>query len=277
MRAEAEAPFRTLRLVIYGFSVASASAATLISLPQLAGALGGARGALLLDDVLQNIAINVGAVAIFSYLFRQDWKARDKQLVRLGRESALAAQRIRLANGKRLTLRDLQGSSRCVLLAGTPAQVAASLSAAEPYRGALQQRGVFIVPLPIFEPSSGGGGGGGAGDAAAGGGQQQQEEAAAALPPLTKQDLRWRGEAEQLQGYRQWFQDQLTLTSSKVTSDTGLYVGLRLDGRVRASGMGGAPWARMVAELAPLEGDKKWSGMLDGFDGDSAPDRKSVV
>jgi hypothetical protein len=35
--------------------------------------------------------------------------------------------------------------------------------------------------------------------------------------------------------------------------------------------MGGAPWARMVAELAPLEGDKKWSGFMSGFDGDSAP------
>lgn len=35
MRAEAEAPFRTLRLVIYGFSVVSASVGTLISLPQV--------------------------------------------------------------------------------------------------------------------------------------------------------------------------------------------------------------------------------------------------
>lgn len=106
------------------------------------------------------IAINVGAVVIFGYLFRQDWKvrgcaaacirnsscekqtvrlaresvlagapslhtthtrntqahtltqfhiqARDKQMVRLARESVLAGQRVRLANGKRLTLRDLQ-------------------------------------------------------------------------------------------------------------------------------------------------------------------------
>jgi hypothetical protein len=74
MRAEAEAPFRSLRLVFYGFSVASAGVATLISLPQLAGALGGARGALEVEDVLTNLAINIGAVTIFAYLFRQDWK-----------------------------------------------------------------------------------------------------------------------------------------------------------------------------------------------------------
>ncbi|KIY99276.1 hypothetical protein MNEG_8687 [Monoraphidium neglectum] len=265
MRAEAEAPFRTLRLVIFGFSVASAGVGTLISLPQLAGALNGGRNAMQVDDVLTNLAINIGAVTIFAFLFRQDWKAREKQLVRLGRESALASQRVLLANGKRRTLRDLQGTSRCVLLAGTPSQVAASLAAAEPYREQLLQRGVFIVPVPIFdEPASSSGSGG---DEQ----QGQQQQAAATIPPLERGDLRWRGEAQQLQGYKQWFQDQLSFSSSKVTSDTGLYVGLRLDGRVRASGMGGAPWARMVAELAPLEGESKWAGMLDGFDGDSAP------
>lgn len=39
------------------------------------------------------------------------------------------------------------------------------------------------------------------------------------------------------------------------------------DGRTRASGMGCPPWARFAAELAPLEGDDKWSGFFDGFDG----------
>jgi hypothetical protein len=74
MRAEAEAPFRTLRLVIFGFSVASAGVGTLISLPQLAGALNGGRNAMQVDDVLTNLAINIGAVTIFAFLFRQDWK-----------------------------------------------------------------------------------------------------------------------------------------------------------------------------------------------------------
>lgn len=39
------------------------------------------------------------------------------------------------------------------------------------------------------------------------------------------------------------------------------------DGRTRASGMGPPPWARFVGELAPLEGDDKWTGFFDGFDG----------
>jgi len=76
MRAEAEAPFRTLRFVIFGFSIASAGVATLISLPQLAGALGGARGALAVEDVLQNLVINIAAVTIFGFLLRRDLKVR---------------------------------------------------------------------------------------------------------------------------------------------------------------------------------------------------------
>jgi hypothetical protein len=73
LRSEAEAPWRSLRLVLYGFSVASAGMGTLISIPQLIGALGGAPGALAVDTVLQNIAINVGAVSIFGFLFSKDW------------------------------------------------------------------------------------------------------------------------------------------------------------------------------------------------------------
>lgn len=247
MRAEAEAPFRTLRLVLFGFSAASAAVGLLISLPQLIGALGGARGALAVDDVAVNIAVNAGAAATFGFLFRNDWRAREKQIARLTRESALADQRVRLANGKRVALRELQGNSRCVLVAGTPAQVAASLAEAEQYRDALEKRGVFVVALPIFEAgaSSGGAasssGSGSSGDASSSGGSGSGGGAAAAaapaaLLPLQKADLRWRGEAEGLQGYRRWFEDQLRLTPAKVTANTGLYVGLRLDGRVRASG-----------------------------------------
>jgi hypothetical protein len=31
--------------------------------------------------------------------------------------------------------------------------------------------------------------------------------------------------------------------------------------------MGSPPWARYAVELAPLEGDDKWTGFFDGFDG----------
>ena len=37
-----------------------------------------------------------------------------------------------------------------VLVAGTPEQVEASVAAAEPFREELTERGVLVVPLPLF-------------------------------------------------------------------------------------------------------------------------------
>ncbi|KAF6248578.1 hypothetical protein COO60DRAFT_1648754 [Scenedesmus sp. NREL 46B-D3] len=243
LRSEAEAPFRSLRLVFYGSSVASAGVAFLISIPQLIGAMAEAPGALQTDTVLQNIGINLGAVALFAWLFSQDWKARDKQMARLAREEALAALTVQLGNGKRVRLGDLQGASRAVIVAGTQQQVTDALAAAEPYKEQLQRRGVFVVPLPVYG-----------------------DDAGASLPAPGRDELRWRAQPLQPAAWREWFGAQLALAPN-AKPERGLYVGLRLDGRVRASGMGQPPWARFAVELAPLEGEGKWTGFMDGFDG----------
>jgi hypothetical protein len=78
--------------------------------------------------------------------------------------------------------------------------------------------------------------------------------AGASLPSPGKDELRWRAQALQPAAWREWFGAQLALAPN-ATPDRGLYVGLRLDGRVRASGMGQPPWARFAVELAPLEGE----------------------
>lgn len=43
------------------------------------------------------------------------------------------------------------------------------------------------------------------------------------------------------------------------------YLSLRLDGRVRGSGVAYPPWNAFVAQLPPAKGI--WSGLLDGMDG----------
>eukprot|EP00877_Chromochloris_zofingiensis_P000740 jgi/Chrzof1/10667/Cz05g07170.t1_LPA1A[v5.2] len=263
LRSEAEAPFRAVRLVLYGFSIVSAGLATLISIPQLIGALGGARNALATLDVLQNLGINIGAVTIFGLLFRSDWQARGKQVARLAREEELASLKVQLANGKRLPLSQLQGSARVVVIAGTTEQVLSSLEAAAPYKEQLVQRGVFVIPLPIYE----------SGDSSSSNNSSPEANASSSssslntvLPDVTPEDLRWRATPLNPENWRSWFTDQLALAPNAV-KERGLYVGLRLDGRVRASGMGCPPWARFAAELAPVEGEGKWTGFFDGFDG----------
>lgn len=43
------------------------------------------------------------------------------------------------------------------------------------------------------------------------------------------------------------------------------YLSLRLDGRVRGSGVGYPPWNAFVAQLPPQKG--LWLGLFDGMDG----------
>lgn len=244
LRSEAEAPFRSLRLVFYGFSVISAGVGFLVSVPQLIGALGHAPAALPLENVLQNIVIDLGAAAIFGLLFRSDWQARARQVSRLEREERLAGLTLELANGKTLSVRDLRGSARVVLMAGSPTQVAEALQKAEPYKSELMRKGVIFIPLPVYEDTP--------------------TSDPTQLPPLTPADLRWRAQPLRVNEWRAWFDEQLRFTP-KASADRGLYVGLRMDGRVRTSGMGPPPWAIIAAQLPPAEGI--WTGFMDGFDG----------
>ena len=78
LRAEAEAPFRSLRLFIFGGGAASATLATLFSLPPLIGALGGAAGATKsVADALQDVGINVASMSVLAFFVYRDLQARE--------------------------------------------------------------------------------------------------------------------------------------------------------------------------------------------------------
>lgn len=77
LRAEAEAPFRSFRLFIFGAGVAGATLATLFGLPGIVGALAGAPNATKsVAEALQDLAINLGSLAVCAYFVRGDLQAR---------------------------------------------------------------------------------------------------------------------------------------------------------------------------------------------------------
>lgn len=63
---------------------------------------------------------------------------------------------------------------------------------------------------------------------------------------------RWKATPLRLEQWKAWFDEQTALAGANL--DKGLYISLRLDGRVRGSGQGPPPWQRLIAQLAPLEG-----------------------
>jgi len=74
---------------------------------------------------------------------------------------------------------------------------------------------------------------------------------------------RWEGQPIRAEEWQKWFNEQAAAANANL--DKGLYVGLRLDGRVRASGTGCPPWEAFAKQLAPMEG--MWGGAMDGMDG----------
>lgn len=264
IRSEVEAPFRTVRLVLFGFFAGSASVGAAIALTQVAGALFRAQsgdagsGGIALPDAATSLAVDLGAVALFAFLFSRDWKARERQIARLQREADLGALRLRLATGARRRLASLRGFARPVIVAGTRAQVEAAVAAAEPLREQLEARGVLIVPVPFL-----GDGDDGDGDRAASGGEASTSSSSDSAKDA-KADLRWKAQPLDAAAWRRWFEDQAKLAKN-AKLENGLYVGLRIDGRVRASGSGCPPWAAFAVQLPEMEGVFK--GFGDGFDG----------
>jgi len=254
VRAEVEAPFRIVRLVLCGFFAGSASVGAAIALVQtLAAASGSAAAPVSLQEAGQSLAIDLGAAAAFAFFFSRDWAARQKQLARLEREGKLGAQKVRLAGAgnKIVRLRDLRGFARPVLLSGSAAQVGAALEAVTPeLKAALVERGVLVVPVVT--------------EAERGGGDGAPSTSSPSIPPPTPADLRWRATPVNPASLAAWFADQAAVAgvAPALAAQRGLYVGLRMDGRVRASGLGCPAWAAFAAQLPPVE-----SGSWDGMDG----------
>jgi len=114
LRSEAEAPFRLLRLVLYGSGVAGGGIGLLVNLTQIAGSVAGRSGALSVAEAIQNVGIDVAGVGICGWLAWTEVKARTKQMARLSRESRLGSLSVEVANGKLLSLYDLRGTTRVV-------------------------------------------------------------------------------------------------------------------------------------------------------------------
>ncbi|CAI5493879.1 unnamed protein product [Closterium sp. Naga37s-1] len=149
MRQEVLNPFRTVRMFLYGAFIASASIGALITATSLLAIATGARDAdaLQIQDSLKDLGIDVAAVAIFAFLYRSDARGKDASLNRLTREESLAKLRLELPTGRIVSLAQLQGSCRLIIVAGPLSHVQTALAAAEPYRAALLERAVVVAPL----------------------------------------------------------------------------------------------------------------------------------
>ncbi|VAH49422.1 unnamed protein product [Triticum turgidum subsp. durum] len=254
IRSEVLSPFRSVRMFFYLAFMASAGLGSLIALTQLLPALGNPARAAGVAETLKGLGIDVAAVAVFAFLYSRDRKASDAQVARLTREENLSRLKLRVGDGGRVVpLSELRGSARLVIVAGPAEFVAESFRRSRPFLRDLMERGVLVLPFPTDGNAP-----------ALEFGEEGDGEAEAEDEEVAGKSRRlWQLTPVYTSEWAKWLAEQKKMAN--VTPDSPVYLSLRMDGRVRGSGVGYPPWQAFVAQLPQVKG--MWSGLFDGMDG----------
>ncbi|XP_073317099.1 protein LOW PSII ACCUMULATION 1, chloroplastic-like [Primulina huaijiensis] len=247
IRSEVLSPFRTLRMFFYLAFVASGSLGGFIAITQLIGALANSSRAAEVPEILKGIAIDFGAVSIFGFLYYQENNAKNAQLARLSREENLSNLKLRIDEKKILPLSAFRGIARLVILAGPASFIEESFKLSEPFTESLLERGVLVVPC--------------ASDGTLLNFQFQETEETKEI--TAKRKRLWQLSPVLATEWAAWLDEQKKLAN--ISPESPVYLSLRMDGRVRGSGVGYPPWNAFVVQLPPVKGI--WTGLLDGMDG----------
>nr|XP_043635534.1 protein LOW PSII ACCUMULATION 1, chloroplastic [Erigeron canadensis] len=247
IRSEVLTPFRSVRMFFYIAFVAQASLGGLIATTQLIGALSNPARADSVIDIAKGLGIDVGAAALFGFLYNRENKIKNAQMARLSREENLSNLKLRVDEKKIITVSEFRGLARLVILAGPSSFITEAFKRSETFTEQLIERGVLVVPFstdgnaPEFE----------------------FDETDDSKDLTNKRKRLWQLVPVLTPEWSDWLDDQKKLAN--VSPESPVYLSLRLDGRVRGSGVGYPPWNAFVAQLPPVKG--MWSGLLDGMDG----------
>ncbi|XP_010906935.1 protein LOW PSII ACCUMULATION 1, chloroplastic isoform X2 [Elaeis guineensis] len=225
--------------------VASGAIGGLISITQLIPALANSSRSAELPEILKGLGIDIGAVLFFAFLYTRENSAKNVQLAKLSREESLSKLKLRVDQNKIISVSDLRGVARLVILAGPASYIAESFRRSRPFSDSLLERGVLVVPFRTDASTP------------------FQFEGNDEEMIVDKKRRLWQLRPVYTSEWANWIDEQKKLAN--VSPDSPVYLSLRLDGRVRGSGVGYPPWNAFVAQLPPVKGI--WSGLLDGMDG----------
>ncbi|KAF3648383.1 hypothetical protein T459_23527 [Capsicum annuum] len=247
IRSEVLSPFRSVRMFFYLAFIASGGLGGLIASTRLIAALANSSGTTEVPEILKGLAIDLGAVSIFAFLYYRENIAKNAQVARLAREENLSNLKLRVDEKKIVPISAFRGIARLVILAGPSAFISECFKLSAPFTDGLLERGVLVIPFatdgisPNFEFEE----------------NEELEE------KISRRKKLWQLAPIYATEWTKWIDEQMKLAS--VSPESPVYLSLRLDGRVRGSGVGYPPWNAFVVQLPPVKGI--WSGLLDGMDG----------
>ncbi|KAG6435154.1 hypothetical protein SASPL_100022 [Salvia splendens] len=236
--SEVQAPFRGIRRFFYVAFTAAAGISLFLTIPRLFAAIKG--------------------IIVFVALFLWDNKKEEEQFAQITRNETLSRLPLRLSTNRIVELVQLRDTARPVILAGKKETVDSAMRKAERFRTNLLRRGVILIPVvwgerrePLAEKKGFG----------------LSPKAAASLPSIgedfdkrtqsvvanskIKAEIRFRAEVVSAAEWERWIRDQQE--AEGITPGEDVYIILRLDGRVRKSGLGMPDWQEIVKEVPPME------------------------
>ncbi|KAI0499514.1 hypothetical protein KFK09_017718 [Dendrobium nobile] len=247
IRSEVLSPFRSVRMFFYIAFIASGALGGLITITRLISSLANPSKTLLLPEILKDLSIDLGAVFLFYFLYARENEAKNVQLAKLFREESLSQLKLRIDQKKIVPINDLRGIARLVILAGPAAYINESFKLSEAFTEGLLERGVLVVPFATDKSKL----------------EFESVDCKEQFPIDEKRKKLWQLRPVNVAEWSNWIDEQKKLAT--VSLDSPVYLSLRMDGRVRGSGVGYPPWNAFVAQLPPVKG--LWSGILDGMDG----------
>lgn len=127
--------------------IASGCLGGFISLTQLIVSLTNPSRSDAVPDISKSLAIDLGAVSIFAFLYLREQNAKNAQLAKLSREECLSNLKIRVDDKRVIPVSSLRGAARLVILAGPASFIVESFNLSKPFTEGLLERGVLVVPL----------------------------------------------------------------------------------------------------------------------------------
>ncbi|CAM8928053.1 unnamed protein product [Rhodiola kirilowii] len=167
----------------------------------------------------------LGGLIAISRLIGEN-NAKNAQIARLSREENLSNLKLRVSEKKIIPLSSFRGIARFVICAGPASYISEAFRHGE-------------LPEIDFNET------------------EETKEITA------KRKRLWQLAPMFVNEWTKWLDEQKKV--SGVSPESPVYLSLRMDGRVRGSGVGYPPWNAFVAQLPPVKG--MWSGLLDGMDG----------
>ncbi|KAK8969664.1 hypothetical protein KSP40_PGU009440 [Platanthera guangdongensis] len=134
-------------MFFYHAFIASGALGGLIAITRLISALANPSKTPLIPEILKDLGIDLGAILLFAFLYTRENKAKTAQLAQLSREERLGELKLRVDKNKIISINDLRGAARLVVLAGSAAYINESFKQCEAFSKDLIERGVLVVPF----------------------------------------------------------------------------------------------------------------------------------